>query len=821
MPSTSQKRILSLRARILLVFASASLITLFVIILSIFLLVGRSEHEGWQSRQLEAAKASSRQVRGFLDQATRTQTLLSLLTNALDTPRLRVLVQGILLSGPNINEIVLTDADGTAIIEVARTDRVLDEPIGSDWFEQTLQNTETGKFFLGKLDFLPNGNPYFIVASKISSGGVIAFQINALLLNDVVSELEFGETGNAYLVQQNGVIAAHTDASVVQARTSLEAFQNLPQIDDIGFISGNLGALTEITVLNKSEYVNFWGVPVLGVTQIIPGTSVMLYIEVAQSEVYAISRNALVILGGFSLISWIFSMIGFIRLLRDLFFKPLANLQQGQSEIEKGNLGYQVSILRNDELGQATTGFNLMSQQLLERSRQKEASETIIKQRDAILEAVAFSSEKLLKTSDWRNAIDAVLARLGTASQASRIYIFQNQPPTPEGAILTDEKYEWVAEGITPQLDNPLLQNLPLDDLLPRWKKILSEGGSIEGRIKDFPEIEQTLLTPQNIAYTVVFPVFVNDEWWGFIGFDECTGNRVWLPLEVEALRSATNNLGATIQRQESELVVQSQNETLIKANRELAIARKQAEAANKLKSQFLATMSHELRTPLNAVIGYSQLQLAGMVGAMSDEQKGFQERILINAHHLLNLINEVLDISKIEAGRMDLVQRPISLKAIFDEILVQNRVLAENKGLALELSYDDRLPDIIIGDRGRLKQIIINLISNGIKFTDAGKVSINVVLHNKDAWRMTVTDTGVGIASHEQETIFDEFRQAENGLDRGGTGLGLAIVRKLVIMMGGNIRVNSEIGVGSSFTVTFPIITEIPTEALEIAVEE
>jgi len=100
------------------------------------------------------------------------------------------------------------------------------------------------------------------------------------------------------------------------------------------------------------------------------------------------------------------------------------------------------------------------------------------------------------------------------------------------------------------------------------------------------------------------------------------------------------------------------------------------------------------------------------------------------------------------------------------------------------------------------------------------GNISINVVLHNKDAWRMTVTDTGVGIASHEQETIFDEFRQAENGLERGGTGLGLAIVRKLVIMMGGNIRVNSEIGVGSSFTVTFPIITEIPTKALEIAVK-
>ena len=404
----------------------------------------------------------------------------------------------------------------------------------------------------------------------------------------------------------------------------MEAFQDLPQIDNIDFILGNIATLDDTIVLNESEYINFWGVPVLGITKIIPGTSIMLYIEVAQSEIYATSRNALILLGGFSLISRLFSMIGFMRLVRDLFFKPLTNLQQGQLEIEKGNLGYQVSVLRNDELGQATSGFNLMSNQLAERNKQKEASETIIKQRDAILEAVAFSSEKLLKTSDWRNAIDALLARLGTAAEASRIYIFQNQPVTPEGMIIVDQKYEWMADGISPEINNPDLQNLSLDTLLPRWKKLLGQGEIVTGIVKNFPASEREILDAQHIISILVFPIFVNDEWWGFMGFDECAGTRTWQSLEIEALRSATNNLGATIQRQESELVVQSQNETLIKANRELAVARRQAEAANKLKSQFLATMSHELRTPLNAVIGYSQLQLAGMVGAMSDEQKGF-----------------------------------------------------------------------------------------------------------------------------------------------------------------------------------------------------
>jgi signal transduction histidine kinase len=269
-------------------------------------------------------------------------------------------------------------------------------------------------------------------------------------------------------------------------------------------------------------------------------------------------------------------------------------------------------------------------------------------------------------------------------------------------------------------------------------------------------------------------------------------------------------------ERKEAEQQIQMQNESLVRANRELAVARKQAEAASKLKSQFLATMSHELRTPLNAVVGYAQLQLAGMAGEMTDEQLGFQERILVNAQHLLQLINEVLDLSKIEAGRMELIEKPFNLRECLEEIMFQNRVLAEDKNLNFELLFDEQLPTRIIGDRGRIKQIIINLVSNAIKFTDNGSVKVDVGLHNKQNWRVTVTDTGAGISPTMQETIFDEFRQAENGIERGGTGLGLAIVRKLVLMMGGNIRLTSEVGRGSAFTITLPLITEIQ-EASEL----
>ncbi len=262
-------------------------------------------------------------------------------------------------------------------------------------------------------------------------------------------------------------------------------------------------------------------------------------------------------------------------------------------------------------------------------------------------------------------------------------------------------------------------------------------------------------------------------------------------------------------ERRRIEEQVQRQNEALVKANRELAVARRQAEVASKLKSQFLATMSHELRTPLNAIIGYTQLQLAGMVGEMTSEQLAYQDRILVNAQHLLHLINDVLDLSKIEAGRLELAEKPFNVRACLGEVMTQNKVLADSKGLAFTLEVDERLPEVIVGDYGRIKQIIINLVSNAVKFTDHGSVTVKADLADANTWRISVTDTGMGIPPHQQEVIFDEFHQAENGLDRGGTGLGLAIVRKLVLTMRGNIRLNSEVGRGSTFTVTLPLIAE------------
>lgn len=255
--------------------------------------------------------------------------------------------------------------------------------------------------------------------------------------------------------------------------------------------------------------------------------------------------------------------------------------------------------------------------------------------------------------------------------------------------------------------------------------------------------------------------------------------------------------------------------------NLALQVANEQAQEMTRLKSQFLATMSHELRTPLNAIIGYTDLQLAGMVGELTEAQQQYQERILSNAEHLLALINDVLDLSKIEAGRMEIIQKPFALRDWTNEIIKQNSVLAEAKGLEFISTIDDKLPETVIGDAGRLKQIVINLLSNAIKFTAEGHVKLTIEKQGDDKMAIIVDDTGIGISPHKQETIFDEFRQVDNSSTRqySGTGLGLAIVRKLAIGMGGNVRVNSTVDKGSQFTVLVPLQTQETPVAPEIDV--
>ncbi|MBX3261849.1 MAG: response regulator [Labilithrix sp.] len=235
--------------------------------------------------------------------------------------------------------------------------------------------------------------------------------------------------------------------------------------------------------------------------------------------------------------------------------------------------------------------------------------------------------------------------------------------------------------------------------------------------------------------------------------------------------------------------------------------ARLQAELASKTKSSFLANMSHELRTPLNAIIGFSELMEQGMAGPLSARQTTYVANVLQAGRHLLNLVNDILDLSKIEAGKLDLNREWAALGAIADGVENGTRALAEARGVTLEVAIPATLPLIYV-DPVRLKQILYNLVSNGIKFTPAGG-AVRVVARGDDqAVRLDVEDTGVGIRPEDVPRLFNEFEQLEpTGMAEKpeGTGLGLALTQRLVEMHGGTISVKSELGKGSTFTVVLP----------------
>ena len=253
--------------------------------------------------------------------------------------------------------------------------------------------------------------------------------------------------------------------------------------------------------------------------------------------------------------------------------------------------------------------------------------------------------------------------------------------------------------------------------------------------------------------------------------------------------------------------------EMLRHTNREL---RRQAEImeqvntqlreATKAKDQFLAVMSHELRTPINAVMGYSDLLDLGVKGDLNPDQRGMISRIRDTSRHLLGLINEVLDLAKIGAGRIDLVMAELDVSEVVERAVQQIMPLANSKGLTLRTDEIPRDEVLVIADETRLTQIIINLLSNAVKFTSAGSVAIAAKLID-DKVEIRVRDTGPGIAEDQRERIFEEFYQVEGGLARasGGTGLGLAIARRFARLMGGEIVVQSEMGKGSEFIVTLP----------------
>jgi signal transduction histidine kinase/DNA-binding response OmpR family regulator len=411
-------------------------------------------------------------------------------------------------------------------------------------------------------------------------------------------------------------------------------------------------------------------------------------------------------------------------------------------------------------------------------------------QRDKLLAVINGAAEQLL-TSD-STQLQKVLASsmrvLAKTLDIDRMYVWKNK--FHEGRLRYTQEYEWISSAAEEMPSVRGETGFPYIDSLPHWEKIFSRDKIINGPLETLSKIEQDALAPFAIQSILVIPVIMQEQFWGFVSFDDLHKKYTFSDEEVHILQSWSLMIASTVERKNAEeLLNQALDEAL---------------QASQAKGNFLSNMSHEMRTPMNAIIGMTSVGKQTPDPQRKDD--AFQ-KIEDASAHLLGVINDVLDMSKIEANKLELNTVSFSFERMLQKVVNVVNFRVEENRQHFFVTIDHQIPPYLIGDDQRLEQVITNLLSNAVKFTpEEGTVRLDTKLleqqDNLCTIRIEVSDTGIGISDEQKERLFHSFEQADSGTSRrfGGTGLGLAISKRIVELMGGEVWVESELGKGSAF---------------------
>jgi signal transduction histidine kinase len=677
------------------------------------------------------------------------------------------------------------DVDGNVRLQASRLRTVL--PRGKEDYpaSEAFQQAKQGKSYFGQVYFVRGSEPYMTIAIPIErfAGdviGVLQAEVNLKYIGDVVSAVKVGKAGSAYLVSRTGDLIAHPDISLVLQRRNLAqlpqtkaAFQTAPAV-------ARANAVVAPNAQGKEVFSSFASIPSLNWAVFIERP-----LEEAYEPLYAsIFRTSSLLLVGLGL-----ALLASFFVARRIV-GPLRTLHEGVERIGGGNLGYRLELKTGDEIEILAEEFNKMTAQLQEsyanleqkvEDRTRELTESL-EQQTATSEILGVISSS---PTDIQPVLDAVAenaARLCNATDA-QIWLVEGekvQQAAAHGSISTPN----LQEG------RPIIPTVAgCRAILDRDIVHIPDISAPEAQ-SEFPD-SWLLAQKSGVRTILATPLIREATAIGFILIRR-TEPHPFSDKQIALLKTFADQAVIAIENVRLFQEIQEKNQQL--------------EAANRHKSQFLANVSHELRTPLNSIIGFTRLVMRKTEGQIQDLQKENLQKVLISSEHLLNLINGLLDLAKIEAGRIEVYAETFKLDDVLRVATSTVEPMLKDGRVRL---VTDIAPDIppLKTDRDKLKQAVLNLLSNAVKFTEKGEIRVSA-WHENGTLKLTVSDTGIGMKKEALDYIFEEFRQADMSSTRryGGTGLGLAIVRRFVNLMGGDIGVESEVGKGSKFTVTLPI---------------